>query len=200
MVFNYRITLFFVFVGFVTMGGNCMKDCIKQEYSFNIPLIAYPDLDSIRMGDTVWLDVSVPSTLTDEITGNSIEFTNATNLGLVISFQEVLSATNFRSAVEDFTFKLEIGKDGLNTNPALFKGYLMTESGGFYKLKIGFIAQTHGVFRFTVHNAPNVLRNNSNCEKAFFQVNFTNTDQHFYLYPGGAGTPPGGGTYYFKVY
>jgi hypothetical protein len=44
-----------------------------------------------------------------------------------------------------------------------------------------------------------VSRNNSNCERASFQIDFQQTDQHFYLYPGGAGTPPGGGAYYFKV-
>ncbi len=200
MVFNYRITLFVILVGCIAVGGNCMKDCIKQEYSFNIPLIAYPNLDSIRIGDTVWLDISTPTSLTDQLSGNTIHFTNATNLTFPIAFQEVLSATNFRPAVTDFNFKVEIGKEGGNTNPALFKEYFLTEINGLYKLKVGFIAKTLGVYRFSVESAAYVHRNNSNCEKAFIRVNFMNTAQHFYLYPGGAGTPPGGGTYYFKVY
>ena len=168
-------------------------------YAFKIGVKATPNLDSINIGDTIWLDINEPTSLQNLESGALINFSGATNLGSNLAFQEVLSATQFRNAANDFNFKLIYGTETLNTNAQLFRAYLFAEQGNRYIFKLGVIPLTIGVYRVGFGNAANVVRNNSNCERASFQIDFQQTDQHFYLFPGGGGTPPGGGVYYFKV-
>lgn len=182
-----------------SMQATCKKNCVSATYTFKIGVKANPNLDSINIGDTIWLDINEPVVLTDLESGMQINYSNATSLSALIGFQEVLSATQFRNAANDFRFKVILGLETTNTNSLLFREYFFAEQNGRYLFKLGIVPLTLGIYRLIFENAANVFRNNSNCEKASFKFDFQQTDQHFYLYPGGAGTPPGGGAYYFKV-
>ena len=186
------VTLNFVF-------ATCHKNCVPSTYTFQLGVKATPDLENVHIGDTIWLDIDEPTTLRSLESGSLVDFSHATNLGSYIGFQEVLSATQFRNAANDFNFKLIFGIETANTNPALFHEYIFAEQNNRYLFKVGVVPLTAGIYRLVFGSASNVFRNNSNCEKASFTINFQQTDQHFNLYPGGAGTPPGGGAYYFKV-
>lgn len=194
-----RSKIFIFIIAFSATYATCKKDCVSANYAFKIGVKATPNLDSILVGDTIWLDINEPVTLQDIGSGNQVNFSNATNLGSNMGFQEVLSATQFRNAANDFSYKLISGIETANTNPQLYREYLFNEQNGRYLFKLGVVPQAVGVYRVVFGNAANVVRNNSNCERASFQIDFQQTDQHFYLHPGGAGTPPGGGAYYFKV-
>ena len=194
-----RSNTIILLVAISTIYATCKKNCLTATYAFKIGVKAIPNLDSINIGDTIWLDINEPTTLQSLESGALINFSNATNLGSNIGFQEVLSATQFRNAANDFSFKLISGTETLNTNPQLFRAYLFAEQNNRYVFKLGVVPLTVGVYRLVLGNAANVVRNNSNCERASFQIDFQQTDQHFYFFPGGAGTPPGGGAYYFKV-
>lgn len=194
-----RLNIFLFVIVLSATYATCKKDCIKANYTFKLGVKATPNLDSVLVGDTIWLDINESNTLQNIETGTFINFSNATNLGSNIGFQEVLSATQFRNAVADFSYKLIYGIETANTNPSLFKEYLFSEQNGRYLFRLGVIPARIGIYRLVFGNAANVVRSNSNCEKASFQIDFQQTNQHFYLYPGGAGTPPGGGAYYFKV-
>jgi hypothetical protein len=200
MAINLKFRILLMIVGSNFLYGNCHKEnCKMATYNFKLGVKATPNLDSLYSGDTIWLDINEPSLLHDFQSGATINFSNATNLGSNIGFQEVLSATQFRNAANDFSYKLIFGVETNNANPQLFREYLFAEQNGNYLFKLGVVPRAIGVYRLVFGNAANVVRNNSNCEKASFQIDFQQTDQHFYLYPGGAGTPPGGGAYYFKV-
>jgi hypothetical protein len=194
-----RLKILTIIILLSTIYATCKKDCVMANYTFKLGVKAFPNLDSVFIGDTIWLDVNEPTTLRNIETGTLVSFNNATNLGSNIGFQEVLSATQFRNAANDFKFKIIFGIETANTNPQLFRDYLFAEQNGRYLFKLGIVPLVVGVYRLGFGNAANVVRNNSPCERASFQIDFQQTDQHFYLYPGGAGTPPGGGVYYFKV-
>lgn len=194
-----KFKIILAIVAISAVQATCKKNCMTANYSFKIGVRATPNLDSILIGDTIWLDINEPTSLNDIPSGTLVNYSNATYLGSNIGFQEVLSATQFRNAANDFNFKLISGTETLNTNPQLFRAYLFAEQNNRYEFKLGVIPKTVGVYRLVLGNAANVSRNNSNCERASFQIDFQQTDQHFYLHPGGAGTPPGGGAYYFKV-
>ena len=196
---DIKLKILILITGLISIYAKCKKECIRQDYVFKLGVKATPNLDSVLIGDTIWIDINESNTLTDIQTGKQIFFSNATNLSAEIGFQEVLSATQFRNAASDFEIKLIFGNGIASTNPQLLKEYILTELNGRYLLKLGVIPKVVGVYRLVFVNAANVFRNNSNCENANFQYDFQNTNQHFYLYPGGAGTPPGGGAYYFKV-
>lgn len=197
MDIRFKIGLILFNICFIC--STCKRNCVTANYSFQLGVKATPNLDSILIGDTIWLDINEPTLLKNIETGTFLNFSNATNLGSNIGFQEVLSATQFRNAANDFHFKLVAGTETLNSNPQLFREYLFSEQNGRYIFKLGVMPQSIGVYRLGFGIAANVVRNNSSCERASFQIDFVQTDQHFYLYPGGAGTPPGGGAYYFKV-
>ncbi len=182
------------------INANCNKnDCAPASYLFKIGVRATPDLDSINIRDTIWLDINESTSLLNTQSGTFVSFNNADNLGSNIGFQEVLSATQFRNAANDFNYKLISGRETVNTNQQLFREYLFAEQNNRYVFKLGVIPLVTGVYRLVLGNAGNVTRNNSNCERASFIIDFKETDQHFYFFPGGGGTSPGGGAYYFKV-
>jgi hypothetical protein len=50
---------------------------------------ASPDLDSIHINDTIWLEVNEPTILKDVQTGKDVNYSGAANLGSAIGFEKV---------------------------------------------------------------------------------------------------------------
>lgn len=179
----------------------CTKNtCLQSNYSFKIGVKATPDIDSININDTIWLEIDEPTTLLNIENGAFVNYSNATYLGSNLGFQQILSATQFRSAADDFGFVLLKGLETSNANSSLYRDYRFAEENNRYRLKLGIIPKRLGVYRLLFGSVANVSRNNSNCERASFQIDFKDTDQHYYLFPGHSGNPPlSSGLYYFKV-
>jgi hypothetical protein len=197
--------LFLLLLSFTFIYATCRKhpiDCSNTIYNFELGIKAYPVLDSIHINDTIWVEINDSTILKDVQTGREINYEGATNLGAAIGFQKYSGSTSqfTISAADKFAFFVARGTNVLNTMPELYKEYFFTQESGRYVFKLAIIPKETGVFRFVFSNASGVVRKNDNCTKAFFTLNFKNTNQHFYLFPGGANTPPGGGAYYFKVY
>lgn len=196
--------LFLMLLSLTGIYSTCHKhlDCRETFYNFEMGIKAYPDKDSVHVGDTIWLEVNEPTTLKDVQTGTMVDYSGAANLGTSIAFQEYTSTTGqfTISAVAKFKFFVVKGVNVINTSPDLYKEYFFVEENVRYIFRLGVIPTETGVFRLGFSNASSVVRKSDRCTKAFFSLNFKNTNQHFYFYPGGAGTPSGGGTYYFKVY
>ena len=146
-----------------------------------------------------WIEINESTILKDNSTGSMINYSESPNLSTVAGFQEIIwPVPQIRNAVDDFQLRL-INGILVNSPYTQFREYKFEENSGRYIFKLGIIPQRTGIYRIALENATNVLSNNYSCSKASFTINFKNTNQHFYMYPGGAGTPPGGGTYYFKV-
>lgn len=200
MVIKLSTVTIVAFLYMVTVFATCRKDCSRTDYSFEIAAKAYPDLDSIQVGDTVWVEINQPVSLKDLNTNTSISYSGAVNLGTNIGLQEILGTTpQIINAATDFSFRIIYGTEVNSANSDLFKEYVFTESNNMFLFKLCIIPKRTGVFRINLGNAANVYRANDKCSKASFVFNFKNTNQHFYLYPGGYSTPTGGSTYYFKV-
>lgn len=174
-----------VFMTMVSTTCNKRFDCANQVYSFGIDIKAYPDLDSIYIGDTVWLELNAPTKQQDLNSGRKIDYNNAENNGSAITFLEfvggsindpgVLGAANF------FTFNLILGENIPNPLIAQIREYKFTEIQGVYKLKVGIVAHKKGIFSIAISNAANVYRRNDKCTKASFAIRFKDTDQHLYF-------------------
>lgn len=164
---------------------------------------ASPDLDSIHINDTIWLEVNEPTILKDVQTGKDVNYNGATNLGSAIGFEKLSPTTGeFMTGVVDrFNFFLVKGINVTNVSPEIYKEYFFAEENGRYIFKLGVIPKEKGIFGLVFSNASSVIRKNDNCTKAFFTLNFKNTNQHYYLNPNFTGGPVApGGDYYFKVY
>ena len=188
---------------FISTYSTCKKNgsCTESRYSFEIGVKATPNSDSLLINDTIWLVLDEPVNLLDKTTNTVVDYSNSANLGSAIGFQKAIFAPtlNFIPAVEKFVFRNIEGIETNNSNPSLLKEYLFTENNGRYKFKLGVVAKDTGIFRFVFSNAANVYRKNNSCTKAFFEINFKETNQHRYLIPGFGGSTVKGGDYYFKV-
>ncbi len=188
----------------VNYSFRCNKPfgCAGAVYNFEMGIKAFPDKDSIHIGDTVWLLIDEPTTLKEVQTGRVIDYSGAANLGSAIGFQTFsLDRGQFTvDAAQKFNFSIVQGVETANVNPALYHEYLFSEVNNRYIFKLGVIPKEKGLFRLVFSNAANVYRKNDKCTKANFTLNFNNTNQHYYLNPNYQGGTFVGGDYYFKVY
>jgi hypothetical protein len=186
---------------YATTYSSCKKGgigCNDRQYVFNIGITASPGFDSIRVNDTLWFNMNESSTLTDQLSGQQVNFSGAQNLGFAFGIRSVISASQVLPAADSFSYFVREGINIDPPNPSYIRNYQLKESGGFYKLEVGLIAKKKGVYRVLVENSANIYTRDRPCDKATFQVQFLNPDPHFYL---GYTTPAAGAqVYYFKVY
>ena len=116
MAIKPSLAILFIISSIVTLSSfQCSKggiNCTENFYSFNLGIRAYPDTDSIRIGDTLWLEINEPSTLKDIQSGQMIDYSGAENLGTVIGIAELLSVNTFNTEGNTlFKFLLFEGKE-----------------------------------------------------------------------------------------
>jgi hypothetical protein len=163
------------------------KNCIEKTYLFSINIRVFPDMDSVNINDTVWLEFISPTRLTDVVSGNSINYDNAINLGTSINFYQFtggsFSNPGAIAAVDAFEYKLVYGvfvPDDVLPNQN--KDYHFIQVNSEYKFKLGIIPKRIGVFSFSPSNSGTVRRANDNFSKAGFDIIFSNTSQHLFFY------------------
>lgn len=186
-----------------TVYSSCKNilGCPVSTYSFFLTAKVFPDRDSINVGDTIWVEINSPDVFTDQISRQQITFNDSKNLGTDMGFVKLVSASPIQLAyaVNDFNFVLVIGTETTSSSPQLIKNYLIPDITGSYRFKLGIIPKNSGTYTFNLGNAPGVYRDGNPCPKADFQMQLVETDQHYYLYPGGNGVTPTGADYYFYV-
>lgn len=158
-------------------------DCADTKYSFEMSVKAYPDTDSINIGDTIWIQIESSVILQDIISGKDIDYSNAANLGTDISFDQFLGEDVSSPCATCFNFDLINGtflQDSFNSERNL--DYQFDEIAGKYLFKLGIVPKMKGIFSLAVGNSANVYRKNDACTKAGFSITFSDTDQHMYLY------------------
>lgn len=165
--------------------GNCSKSkgCLgtNNGYSFSMNSRVFPDLDSININDTLWLEIRGPVLMRDNISGQMIDYSNAANLGTVVGLNELLGNSNFRGAFNDFSLYLKNGTIVPNNfDPLALKEYLFSEVNNEYIFLLGLIPQKIGIYRVGFGNAANVYRRNEGCAKSGFSFSINNTNCHTY--------------------
>lgn len=194
----------------ITISSSCNKlGCANTVYNFKISAKAYPDIDSIHINDTLWLEINAPVNLTDITSNKIIDYSGAANLGSALSFVKFtggsVSDPGGVYSANSFMYFVVEGKQVINSFTDGIREFLFLENNNLYKFKVGVIPQQTGVFSIGFSNAANVYRKSDNCTKAGFRINFENTNQHLYFLemnrPGYVITGPDlTSTYYFKVY
>ncbi len=174
-----------IFILWITTQASCNKNCVESKYSFKIGIKASPNLDSINLNDTIWLEVNESTTLKDLSSDNIVDYSNASNLGTAISFGEFIGGSVSNPggipAVNAFNYNLITGKEFVHYLPAQTKEFNFDESQGRYKFKLGVIAKRKGIFSISISNAANVYSKNDKCTKASFAINLKETNNHIYF-------------------
>lgn len=198
---TYFLISIFIYMLFIQADCKKMTGCAETVYNFEIGVTGYPDKDSIYVGDTLWLEINTPDTLRDIATNELINYGGVENLGALIAFSKLINEVYNGKALLKFTLLLKKGQKLMNNvDPESFNEYRFNDENGFYQFKLGVIPSDTGTFRISFSNAANVYRRSDKCTKASFEINFIQTDQHYYYFPGYQGDPfQKSGTYYFKV-
>lgn len=195
------VTIALIYI--VTVQATCKKriDCDSNVYSFNINATVRPDQDSINVNDTIWIELSESVNLKDNASGNTINYSNAENLGTAIGFTELLGNSQDRNAANEFNYMLLSGKEVGNSNVNLFREYIFDQINSSFVFKLGIIPKRRGVFRISLSSATNVFRKGDKCTKASFTLNFKETNQHLYYneWNYGVSVPLPNNGYCFKV-
>jgi hypothetical protein len=203
-IFKVNIMAVIVILTTIIFFHNCNcknnfgLNCENIKYRFQIFVKAIPGVDTMTIRDTVWISVNQSTTLSNIGSGESINYSGAENLGTAIAFQKITGTTPIiTDAAESFNVKIISGEQ--TSTSSLVKSFLFTEKNTFYEFRLGIIPQEPGTYRLVLSNANNVYRRTDKCTKAAFNIDFHETNQHFYMFPRGGNTPPGGGTFYFHV-
>jgi hypothetical protein len=178
----YALSVLLV-IGFTTTFSTCKKGglgCANTVYNFQIPETLFPDKDSIRVDDTLYLKVDASSMVTDLQSGNLIDYSNTSNLGNVITILK-FSGNETLGAINDFNLNILNGSKVGAIDQASEEEVLFSEKNNNYMFLISAIPKDTGRYVITIGDAANVYRKNDQCTKANFAINFSQTDQHFYL-------------------
>jgi hypothetical protein len=200
------IKIIYLLIALLFIRASCATkalNCANTKYSFELPIKAYPGKEKMHVGDTLWFEITSPTTLKDQLSSKEIDYSNAANLGSSVAFSTLSSEGEFTiNCVSRFDYLLKSGIE-LSRGYAngLINEYGFTETSNEYRFLLAIIPKDTGTYRIGFSNAANVSRQNDKCTKAEFALNFRNTDQHYYLAPGYNPNGPTlvGGDYYFKV-
>ena len=192
----------FIMTALLFTKANCTKfpiDCANTIYSFELAVKAFPNKDTIGIGNTIWLEINEPTLIRDGITGEMIDYSGTSNLGSAVSFLYWDKQLNtWVESSSRFNYLLKKGIELRKTS--LVIEYRFIEENGHYLFKLGVIPKEIGLHVLLFSNSNNTYRNSDKCTKAGFTINFRNTDQHYYLSPSYTGqTGLVGGDYYFFV-
>lgn len=165
--------------------GSCSKSkgCLgtNNGYSFSMNSRVFPDLDSININDTLWLEIRGPVLMRDNVSGQMINYSQAENLGTVVRLIELQGSSNFKGAFNDFNLIIAHGSVGLLTSDlGSMKEFLFDENNYEYIFQLGVVPIRTGIFRIGFENAANVYRRNEGCAKSGFSFSIKNTNCHAY--------------------
>ena len=188
-----------------TTFSTCKKGGIlgcHQSFAFTIDAKVFPDKDTVNIGDTIFVEVNFPTTLTDSSSGEIANLNGGSGVSTDMGFVKLVnnSPIELDDAVADFDFKLINGKELPTSKPQLIKLYSFDESGSQILFKLAIVPKVTGTFSFNLGSAPDAEEKNSRCPT--FTLNYllkNTTNQHYYLYPGGSNVTPEGADYYFYV-
>ena len=182
------IIYFIIITAFLNIDATCSKraDCREMDLSFEGFYKAYPDRDSIRTADTIWLESSIPVLQKNLATGEIVNFTGAVNLGFSISYIELkggdLNSPGAISSAAEFTNVLIKGIESVPVRPEQIRNFRFVEENGFYHFKLAIIPKKRGLFAIAPGNSGSVYTNDNKCWEAGFSLTFKDTNQRIFLY------------------
>lgn len=173
----------FGFLFILVINSGCPKPCIEANYSFNVNAQITPDTDSVHVGDTVFLISNFSSKLKDEMSGDSITYSNSDGIGSDLSILKLATGVYpGQDAVKKFGFISILGRiynDPNIPSPNRVQQLTYEEDNNKYQLKIGIIPKETGLYYLGVDNGLSIGRKSiHSCEKAAFSISLNNTNQH----------------------
>lgn len=182
-----KLIIYCALISYLGIWASCNKnfDCRGTIYNFEALYKAYPDKDSIRINDTIWLELSTSTQLIDLTTNKIVDYSGAANFGTAISYGELTGGdfynTGAVAAANHFENILVNGSSSQSLNPEKVRIFFFEEKNGMYLFKVGIVPKKTGIFLIGAGNASGVYQKSNSCRKSSFQLTFKDTNQHLYL-------------------
>ncbi len=182
------IKLFFLVFAFgyvLLQFLGCGKTCEQVSYNFSMAEQFFPEVDSIKIGDTLWVIAQHSVIFKDANSGNDISYSGS-KLGLNIVASNLTDSANVASgnigAFNSFNTVIVYGSAVGNDNlPDQNKGVNFEERNDSFLLKVAFIPKQKGVYGISLGNGA-AVRKNHGCELAAFEIDNSNQNNHLYYY------------------
>lgn len=175
-------------IAFTSIYSTCKKEgfgCANNVYSFKASAEASPDKDSIHIGDTIWIRSNISTKLVDQVSGQIIDYRNASNLSQSIQLLKLVGG-DFSNpgaiyAANNFTYSAFAGTQINDPFSEGQRSFSFMEQNSVYKLSVAIVARDTGTYLLAISDAVNVSRLTDKCTRANYGFYFENTNQHLYF-------------------
>jgi hypothetical protein len=176
---------------FLTNG--CTKSGTKPCATvtpFNVTASFSPQREVYRIGDTIYLASAFSKSLTNTVSGQTVDYGNSVGIYGTVSFIRMDTvAKNFVEAYPLFTVLPLKGSFTQQTNsPALGISSLYAENTS-YEFGLGIIPKQKGLFFIGVNDLASQGIRGQNCTNAAFGVTVANTNKNLSLFEYALGYP-----------
>ena len=172
------------FTCLLTTATMCSKNigCDEVKHQFGGTFTVLNDSDSVRVGDTIYLESRIPFYLHDLETSTVVRFKKANNISTSIGFLKHLG-NNAVDAANDFDLEVFEGTfhpDVLTGDSTRHYSFALKDSVYHFKLRI--IPKLPGDYSFSISDDPSAYPDYDECARVSFNFRYQNTDQHLYIY------------------
>lgn len=189
----------------------CPDPCLNgPKYSFSIEAHFTPELDSIQVGDTLYLVSEFPKKLIPHGSQDVVDYANANISGSLTVFELVPNQQFAKGAVFSFNYVSLAGQIYNSRevpDPDGIQQFNYQELGDKYQVKFAFIPKKKGIYGMGILSTSSPNRSGGeSCDGASFRTTVSNSDINLnYLdeFNKSIGLPPSprpDNGYYFKVY
>lgn len=168
-------------VGIILLLGltGCPGPCPETVYNFAVTASFSPDKDSVKLGDTLFLQSSFPSQLRDVQTNKIVDYSNASAIGSNLFVDKLSTNPNslgsyLEAAVTSFNYVSQRGQ--IYTDPTVpssqrVKQLIYEQNGSNYELRAALIPLQRGLYSLSVTDGlSNSKRTSKDCSRAAFQM------------------------------
>lgn len=141
-----------LFIGMSSIFSTCKKGglgCANTVYSFQVGESITPDKDSIRIGDTLFLNVNTSTKLNDLQTAILVDYSNTSNLGNVVTLLKFLPSDTVIGAINNFNLVMLKGTKVYSVDPSSQQQVLFDEENGSYRFNLEIIAKDYNTPHFS---------------------------------------------------
>jgi hypothetical protein len=130
------------------MNLQCHNPCMDSFYEFDVDVSVAPDNVSLKVGDTLWITSTTPSTMLEQHSKTMVSFENVQNFTGAIRIAALRGPNDLGDAVHDFKFIFTKGHETPVNDRVLDmdKSFVYVEENDSFTVRFGMICHTRGVY------------------------------------------------------
>ncbi|UYQ91493.1 hypothetical protein MKQ68_15490 [Chitinophaga horti] len=157
------------------MFSQCTKEAVQEQKLFGTRLSISPASDTVKTGDTLWLEMIVPAHFYDNVFKHQVALTDTTNLAFSIGFHHVTHKAPHTDTYLQFADPL-----GNDMNPEkqemTYRPMKLKRYPGHYLLKFGVVPIVAGAYAIDWGRSGSVYPKAGPFQ--VFEIALLNTDLH----------------------